>query len=112
MYLVQIIESPRNHKKYRAVIYEKKSYSNRRGRKLYDIDFGDNRYEDYTQHKDRERKLDYLKRNQYQKENGWWDLTTENLSRPAWWSRYFSWSYPSKSEAKEFISNIMRIDFI
>lgn len=56
-YNIQILEfgpSSRLHKKYQ-VIFDYKG-------KIYNIHFGDNRYEDYTIHKDKTRRENYLRR--------------------------------------------------
>lgn len=44
------------NKKLKAIFYDDK------GKKIRTVQFGDNRYEDYTQHKDKQRRKRYLER--------------------------------------------------
>lgn len=44
------------NKKWKAIFYDDK------GKKIRTVQFGDNRYEDYTQHKDKQRRKRYLER--------------------------------------------------
>ena len=44
------------NKKWKAIFYDDK------GKKIKTTQFGDNRYEDYTQHKDKQRRKRYLER--------------------------------------------------
>lgn len=52
--ILEFGESNRLHKKYQVVF----EYKN----KIHNIHFGDNRYEDYTTHKDKNRRDNYQKR--------------------------------------------------
>lgn len=78
-------KSPVKNKKYRIVYNGKK------------IDFGDSRYEDYTTHKDPERRKNYLKR--HASRENWSDPYT-----PGFWSRWLLWEKPSLSAAIKAIS--------
>ena len=52
------------NKKWKAIFYDDK------GKKIKTTQFGDNRYEDYTQHKDKERRSKYLTRHKKDLEKG------------------------------------------
>jgi hypothetical protein len=52
------------NKKWKAIFYDEK------GKKIKTTQFGDNRYEDYTQHKDKERRAAYRKRHQKDLQKG------------------------------------------
>lgn len=52
------------NKKWKAIFYDDK------GKKIKTVQFGDNRYEDYTQHKDKERRSKYLTRHKKDLEKG------------------------------------------
>jgi hypothetical protein len=54
------------------------------------IHFGDNRYEDYTIHKDKKRYLLYLKR--HEKNENW---TFDGVETAGFWSRWILWNKPS-----------------
>lgn len=52
------------NKKLKAIFYDDK------GKKIKTSQFGDNRYEDYTQHKDKQRRSKYLTRHKKDLEKG------------------------------------------
>ncbi len=70
----------RKYKKYSVLVGHKK------------INFGDDRYEDYTQHGDPKRKALYIQRH---KKNEDWN----NPLTAGWWSRYLLWEKPTLTEA-------------
>jgi len=72
-----IIKSNKLHKKYDVI--------NENGKVL---SFGDNRYSDYTKHKDARRKDLYIGR--HVKREDW-----ENLDKAGTWSRYILWNKPT-----------------
>ncbi len=81
---------------YKSDKPEKKYYiitSN--GKKVY---FGSSDYQDFTQHKDTERKEAYIKR--HQKNEDW---TKSGINTSGWWAKHLLWSYPSKTQAYENI---------
>jgi len=63
--------------------------------KVKTVHFGDNRYEDYTQHKDKKRQEAYYRR--HSKDN-WMDFNT-----PGAWSMWLLWSRPDINEAVKLI---------
>jgi hypothetical protein len=63
------------------------------GKRVY---FGDSRYEDFTTHKDEERKQRYIDR--HKKNEDWNDINSA-----AFWSRFYLWEKPTKKEAYENI---------
>ena len=71
-------------KKYSIRIHNKK------------INFGDSNYEDFTQHKDPERKKRYILR--HEKNEDW-----NNPSTAGFWSRWLLWNKPTLQEAKRDI---------
>jgi hypothetical protein len=52
------------NKKWKAIFYDDK------GKKIKTTQFGDNRYEDYSQHKDKQRRSKYLTRHKKDLEKG------------------------------------------
>ena len=77
---VYLSKPTRKYKKYSVLIGHKK------------INFGDDRYEDYTQHQDPKRKALYIQRH---KKNEDWN----NPLTAGWWSRYLLWEKPTIEEA-------------
>lgn len=65
----------------------------RTGKKLY---FGNKKYEDYTIHRDDERKARYLAR--HQKRENWNDINTAGA-----WSRWLLWNKPTIKASYEDI---------
>jgi hypothetical protein len=66
------------------------------GKRVY---FGDSRYEDFTTHKDEERKQRYIDR--HKKNEDWNDINSA-----AFWSRFYLWEKPTKKQAYENIKKI------
>ena len=66
------------NKKLKAIFYDDK------GKKIKTTQFGDNRYQDYTQHKDKSRRSKYLSRH-----SG--NLKKTNYMSPAHLSYYILW---------------------
>ena len=54
------------------------------------IGFGDPKYQDYTKHKDPDRKDEYISRH---KSNKYWSKS--NIASPAWMSRFILWEKPT-----------------
>lgn len=84
------------NKKYKVVIYD----HNKKKQKT--IHFGDSRYEDFTTHKDKERRERYI--NRHKKNEDWDDYLTAG-----YWSRYLLWNKPT---IRESIKDIMKRDKI
>jgi len=66
------------NKKWKAIFYDDK------GKKIKTTQFGDNRYEDYTQHKDKERRDKYRSRHTK-------DLEKGNYMNAGYLSYYILW---------------------
>ena len=60
--------------------------------------FGAKGYEDYTTHKNEERKQRYISR--HKKSENW---SKTGLDTAGWWSRFYLWEEPTKREALEKI---------
>lgn len=82
-----IQEGTAKNKKLKAIFYDEK------GKKIKTTQFGDNRYEDYTQHKDKQRRSKYLSRHKKDLDRGdyksagylsyyilWGDSTSRNTN--------------------------------
>ena len=76
---ITISKSKNPLKKYDAVINNKKKVS-----------LGDPKYQDYTQHKDPDRKANYIARH---KKNEQWGR--EGVDTAGWLSRYILWERPT-----------------
>lgn len=74
---VEITPSTRKYKKYMAM------FSNRNGDIIDTIHFGDNRYEDYTIHKDKKRRARYIDRHKHEDWND--PMKAGTLSRFILW---------------------------
>jgi len=77
--------SKAKNKKYSVYVKS----NNKSGMKL--INFGDSRYEDFTQHKDEKRRKAYLKRAKGIK-NGKGQLTWKLKDTPNYWSVHYLWN--------------------
>ena len=81
MVFVQLRKATTSGKKYKAVFYKDENRQ-----KIKTIQFGDVNYQDFTQHKDEDRKQAYLARH---KKNEQWDnyMTAGSLSKHLLWSK-------------------------
>ena len=75
---ITITKSKNKDKTFDAIIHGKKR-----------ISFGDSNYKDFTQHKDPERKKNYINR------HGNEDQTKKNIASPAYMSRWITWNKPT-----------------
>ena len=82
--------SKKAYKKWTIVIYDKK------------IHFGDSRYKDYTQHKNKERKRRYILR--HAKREDWKDPLSAGF-----WSRWLLWNKPTIRESKASLQSKFKI---
>ena len=80
-----IEKSPNASKKYRVTFHNGKH-----------VDFGGKGYEDYTMHKDHERRKKYIIR--HQKREDWKDPYTAGF-----WSRWLLWEKPTLKSSAQFI---------
>ena len=67
--------------------------------------FGDPRYQNFTMHKDEDRKRLYIIR--HQKNENWNDIKT-----PAFWSKWLLWNLPTISQSKKDIEQRFGIKII
>lgn len=58
------------------------------------VHFGDSRYQDYTQHKDKERRKRYLERHRSRE-----DWTLNGIDTPGFWSRWLLWNQKTLQES-------------
>lgn len=89
--LSKIIASPRADKKYRAIFIDTDG-------KTKHTDFGASGAEDYTIHKDKERRQRYLDRHKK-------DLETEDPTRAGYLSWYILWNKPTLKASIEDYKN-------
>jgi hypothetical protein len=85
---VELTKLKSGPKKFEAKFFDKE------GKKVKTVRFGAKGYEDYTIHKDPERKKKYVIR--HQKKEDW---TRAGKHTPGFWSRYLLWSDPSFTDA-------------
>lgn len=78
-----ITKSTRKNKKYDLLDSNKK----------YLLSFGDNRYQDYTIHKDPKRQANYLSRH---KNENW---NKSGIYTAGFWSKHLLWNLPSLTES-------------
>ena len=78
---------------------EKKYYIiTKTGKQVY---FGASGYQDYTQHKDDDRRDAYIRR--HEKRENW-----ENPDTAGYWAKRYLWSYKTKEEAYENIKKDLK----
>ena len=85
---VVISPSKNKNKKYKAVINNEKT-----------VHFGDNRYEDYTTHKNNKRRDNYISRHSNE------DWSKSNIASPAFLSRYVLWEKPTLKSSVNNLNN-------
>lgn len=68
------------------------------------INFGDDRYEDFTIHKDNERKSAYIKRHGLEDHS--------NPNKAGFWARWLLWNKESVSESIKDIEKRFKLDII
>ena len=85
---VELTKLKSGPKKFEAKFFDKE------GKKVKTVRFGAKGYEDYTIHKDPERKKKYVIR--HQKKEDW---TRAGKHTPGFWSRWLLWSDPSFAKA-------------
>ena len=69
------------------------------------VSFGSSSYQDYTQHKDDERRFRYL--NRHKPNEDWHDLKTAGT-----WSRWLLWEKKTIPEAVKFMEDKFKINII
>lgn len=69
------------------------------------VNFGAVGYDDYTTHKDPERKQRYIDRHKKREQHLW---NKSGVDSPSWWSRYFLWEYPNNKEAYQNIKKKLK----
>jgi hypothetical protein len=92
---IYLYKSNRKFKKYAVKIGNKS------------INFGDIRYDDYTTHKDNDRKNRYIIR--HQKRENW---TKSGIMTPGWWSRFLTWNKPTINESIRDIEDRFNVKII
>ena len=81
---IEFNKSNRKNKKY-YVSFFKDTLRDPKGKKIKTVHFGDNRYEDFTIHKDNKRKELYLERHKRENWNNY--MTAGSLSRYILWNK-------------------------
>lgn len=90
-YPQEIKQSTNKNKKYTMI------FKNDKTGRTKTVHFGDNRYEDYTMHKDDERKKRYI--NRHRKNENWNDPTKAGTL-----SRFILWNKPTiKESLKDYL---------
>ena len=90
---------------YKSDRPEKKFYIiTKDNKKVY---FGASGYEDYTMHKDDERKKRYIARHQSRE-----DWSIDGIDTAGWWSRYLLWNKPSIKQSYDDIKQRFSSIFI
>jgi hypothetical protein len=83
MIIATIVPTPRKGKKWRAIITEDKKL-------LGTVDFGAKGYSDFPQHKDKTRRMMYLKRHSINQ-----DWTRTGMLTAGFWCRWLLWNKPT-----------------
>ena len=79
--IVQLFKSDKKDKRFKIILGDGSV-----------VHFGDQRYQNYTMHRDSDRKRLYIIR--HQKNEDWDDIKT-----PAFWSRWLLWNLPTLSQS-------------
>lgn len=90
MYKAVVTNSKNSKKKYDVAIYKN-------NRRIKSLSFGASGYEDYTIHKDKKRKENYIARHSVNEEN--WD----NIVSPGFWARWLLWNKPTLQKSAQDI---------
>ncbi len=72
------------------------------------VKFGAVGYEDFTIHKDEQRKERYIKR--HEKNEDW--TKSSGIYTPGWWSRFLLWNKPTLKESIKDIENRFNLEII
>jgi hypothetical protein len=88
MVKIVVSKATAKNKKWKAVFFDDQ------GKKIKTSNFGDNRYQDYTQHKDKTRRSKYRERHKK-------DLASGDYKKPGYLSYYLLWG-----ESTSFKSNL------
>lgn len=75
------------------------------------IHFGSSKHDNYTIHKNTDRKKLYINRHKKLEKN-FWTHSKNNLLRPSYWSRFLLWEKPNLNDAIKFIENKQKIKII
>lgn len=105
-YKVWLYPSHRKYKKWCVVIYVYLSSQTSDKLSQTTIHFGDNRYEDYTQHRDETRRKKYLQRHSSSHE------TWTNPLSAGFWSRYLLWEKTTITQAIRMMHETFPIKII
>ena len=90
---LEVKPSTAKNKKWTAIFYDDE------GKKIKTSQFGDSRYQDYTQHKDKKRRTKY--RDRHKK-----DLASGDYMKPGFLSYYILWG--ASTDIKKNISSFKR----
>lgn len=101
IYQVILEYSDRKDKRYVATIVDTKNET------ISQVHFGHPDYENYTIHKDENRKLNYLKRHAPNE-----DWTMSGVATAGFWSRWLLWNKKNIGKSMEDIENRFSITFI
>lgn len=82
--LFYLFKSKRSYKKFAAILVDNNKI-------MFEIHFGDLRYQDYRQHRSEKRKNNYLSRAMEIKDQ-LGRLTRDNILSPNWWSINLLWN--------------------
>lgn len=92
--LFELYKSKRSYKKFASVLLDENN------NRVYKVDFGDLRYQDYTSHHDKKRKEKYLARATKITDRQGRD-TVKNILSPNFWSVHLLWSEKTLKKAIE-----------
>jgi len=120
MISAKLQRSTRAHKKYQVSVFQSRDTlrpEDQWGPPIKIIHFGDPEYEDFTQHGDVQRKMNYAARHS---SNGRSRTAAVNRGKENWfdpltagfWARWLLWEKPSMEEAKKNITKMFGIKFI
>jgi len=73
------------------------------------IHFGAEGYQDYTMHRDPERKRRYIERHSRPGRENW---TKSGLDTPGFWSRWLLWNLPTLSGSKKDIEKRFKVKIV
>lgn len=73
------------------------------GDRIKKVHFGSKGDEDYLMHGDEVRKDRYINRNK--RLSKFWEHTHQNLLRPSYWSRWYSWNHETTDASARFIES-------
>lgn len=110
-YCVNLTKSEIKNKKYTAKVFQLKKSDNDQVNitKTRTVHFGDNRYQDFTQHKDKKRKQNYINRHKMREK---WTMADNGIFTAGFWAKNLLWNKGTIEDSINDIKKRFNIDIL